>query len=616
MWIKPLIFVIIFSLNLTSHAFEIPGFRRVLGFFGSQESEETLVGPLTCYREELAPNLESHAQCSESLCAESKTNSLYLTNETIEKNLTPELLRPFQNIKENLKSNLEGLIVNRRALLNLARERRANILSEFDKMEEGNFQRSARRLLDDYVGNFRWSTNQSNENLFFAPPTFSNTQIRGVESYANAAFAKRNLFPTVVRPEQSLEQQRTLVSSQIRDLISRIQNPEQRMTDITRRNTLEYLQLQLTHVNQFENQGLEHFVISIDNELRDFLQIGFNPELINEEALEFCSERVCKDTVKDLASQRLDTIFEDELDKGQSRFLQEKLSYCRSLYASAVLAKRERQAHNQLLTSTLNDFINSGLSSYSENTKQQFRTFALESLQEEQLMEEESPEELIRRFASQTRPPEFKPDRFFDDLGLLNESLGFTRTSFSGRFNPHYLCPSDFIAGVQAPLTSEGTLNRYNCHHFLMDRNIAAHELGHLLSKSYNTINWSFESREIFDVTRACAQNHYLEGNQNFAYDAPFDGDLITTEEDFADLIAFKTYEGPNDLLSCRFFKNVSNNPTPDDYRLISQESISKHSTPFFRLIQEALHKQLELPSSCQGILNSAKKKIRTEPCF
>lgn len=156
-------------------------------------------------------------------------------------------------------------------------------------------------------------------------------------------------------------------------------------------------------------------------------------------------------------------------------------------------------------------------------------------------------------------------------------------------------------------------ISPFTCHHELRGKSIVAHELGHAINQVFASIELSESSSKQFKELRKCSTENYIEfvpANAGSIHE----GDALHSEEDSADVFAYMTYPENSDLFSCALIRPALNNKSYDGLSLIEEDE-DTHSTSYYRLIMEAIHKNKVLPVSCQRSIEPFKEQLRFKKC-
>lgn len=157
-------------------------------------------------------------------------------------------------------------------------------------------------------------------------------------------------------------------------------------------------------------------------------------------------------------------------------------------------------------------------------------------------------------------------------------------------------------------------ISDFTCNHEHRGKHAVAHEIGHALSSVFRSQKTSQESLKKYLVLRACATNKYFDFRLATTFNA-FENDQLYIEEDTADLIAFMSYPNDKTLFTCSLLKpSLFNEQYSDLYFIL--ENNDPHSTPFTRVINEAIQKNVDLPVSCSRLIQNENPRMSFTPCL
>ncbi len=149
-----------------------------------------------------------------------------------------------------------------------------------------------------------------------------------------------------------------------------------------------------------------------------------------------------------------------------------------------------------------------------------------------------------------------------------------------------------------------------------MGEQIFAHELGHALSYAFHEKRLSESSYKEFLKDRSCMNQ--LNGVSDFESPLPFmphPGDRFRTEEDTADLIAFRFGQGRETLMSCALLEPDYELTQYVHPSLLNRISLDTHSSPLTRAVREAIHKSIPLPTACNELIQT-QTDLRFNSCL
>gem|GEM_PF-3884962 len=640
MKMKSRVIIVMAFISLSSRADFLGLGRAFSSIFSSNSNSQvtndspTFASTLNyCHQENLPPDLELNAQCVRELCRESADSSIYLTNSSVSQRLSEanNALESFSALAPALVDTLTALEVNQRALMQYANQKKEEMYASIDNMRPIELQDLANKLLEEYVINYRWD--KSGESPFMIIPDFLNSRDQdALRSYAQMAWSNRDNYPTDVNPSMSLKEQREAAHNSLdRALKIARDNPSDNTGELS--FVESYIGVQKQKVALAFGHDLEAIIIESERKLRTFYSIEVNIDVVNHDNLNFCRNDSCINLIKSLAEKRIEEKIRKNTELPSEALVNQALVACQSHYLSTYLDQASFQNARDSFSEVLEVFISRGMRNFSQHTKTLFRNYSNQINVEARSITRATPESARNYLATQSPPNEYRPSNFFGNNGnLLRTLLGVNDRKTYLEFDINSICMgnrinSDFMVNVgSSQYETSRSINGHNgrilvgqgtSHHFLQGKQIIAKELGHILTESFFDDDWSAESRETYTVARRCATQSYLTGSAGYLIQGVrFDYDLITTDEDFADMMAFRTYSDEEELFTCGLFQDVMNNPNANEFMILDPNQTRRQSTPFFRLLQEVINKRRPLGSSCQRVLNSNRNHISTTPCF
>ncbi len=153
----------------------------------------------------------------------------------------------------------------------------------------------------------------------------------------------------------------------------------------------------------------------------------------------------------------------------------------------------------------------------------------------------------------------------------------------------------------------------FSCEHPLLGSQILAHELGHVVSSLINnTAGMSQETKNNFVKLRKCSVS---EKNSNpnppsYATDFIYPGDILTSEEDTADLFSYAL------AIDNKNFKGCAIKPNRNYSTVAEYDDDDEHSSSLVRLMVELQYKNpSRITEACGEVIKRTKSKI-TKKCF
>lgn len=176
----------------------------------------------------------------------------------------------------------------------------------------------------------------------------------------------------------------------------------------------------------------------------------------------------------------------------------------------------------------------------------------------------------------------------------------------------------DFTNPQYAPLKdlkpeSHIFISDHSCENHPQGTHNTSHEIGHALNYLFRTAELSKESAALYKNLRACGNGHYPKAPVSI-HGLPHEGDMLYTEEDVADLIAFAANPGDKTIYSCQLLRPNLQLDGYESLTLIDPEAT--HSTGLTRSILEMVNKGIPLPTSCQQLIELEKPDINLKKCI
>ena len=291
------------------------------------------------------------------------------------------------------------------------------------------------------------------------------------------------------------------------------------------------------------------------------------------------------------------------------------IKYCQSVYISEL---KSPQTFIENFENYKNRFLNKVFSNYSQLSKQFFGNyinktlqFKLPSPQTNNITQQNFIDEVIGAQSLFQRRLKSMDNLLSALYGMIDKRTlsicpGFLRqqfrqTSFSYRHN-------------------KISLSLFSCTFHEHGKQGLAHELAHAMSYLFASNKLSEKSYGKYKELRKCASKRYKKGApytlSKPSKKHPFyhNNDRFKTEEDTADLIAYKVFQEDSGPLFCAGL-TLSKNGEKYEPLALFQPSY-KHSAALLRTIIHAIHKRIKLPESCQQVVDMYKDRVNFEPCF
>ena len=330
-----------------------------------------------------------------------------------------------------------------------------------------------------------------------------------------------------------------------------------------------------------------------------------------------CQEESCRQIIQ----RQLDILkanIEATAEKAKEKYDEIQINRCKSHF----IEKTEAMKHTQVFRSDLSKYkekiTTTGLASYSRQSRQKLANYMDNTLQID-IPNRDTEKEFRDYIPHASHQNQERQTATFSDL----------KWAIS---NPRYrqVCPSSQMANLSDVFWKDQhkiKLSWTSCALHDHGKGILAHEIGHAISLLFNpsateaTLKMSAFSANEYQKLRACATKRYkdkafspeMPQNDLFAHQK----DRLKTEEDTADLFSYMVFQDDPTHYQCALLQT-----SPDGSKYEGLEVLYKpktgdpHSTPFLRVLMEAIHKRTKLSSACRKVIRKHKNKINFKPCF
>ena len=292
---------------------------------------------------------------------------------------------------------------------------------------------------------------------------------------------------------------------------------------------------------------------------------------------------------------------------------QHYLKYCESLYAVIIKQDQQIQKYKKDIKRYKDKFLNTIFADYSETSRQQFANYMNNTLIID-LPEENGEKQFINHInniATATKK---------DPTGKFNFSIIMKVISESASICPSYIA-SERIGGSPVYVSGKNKIltSFINYGFQKHGKQVFAHELAHALSEQFTKGELSQSSYKRYKQLRSCVKKRfafddsYIQARKNSIY---HENDKLSTEEDMADLISHLVFQNEPTIALCLKIGPSEKDNTKYRNLKIIEFAGEEYSTPFLRVIMEAIHKRKKLSPSCQQVVDMYKDRVNFEPCF
>ena len=300
----------------------------------------------------------------------------------------------------------------------------------------------------------------------------------------------------------------------------------------------------------------------------------------------------------------------------QENDTQKHINYCQSVYISEL---RSPQAFIDNLEDYKNKFLNRAFSNYSSLSKQSFGNYMNETL-EFKLPSSQANNIIHQNFIDEVR----EAKSLFQRRSNRMDNLHYALSQIIGKpKHPLPICTGPLRKQFKKTSIllrkNRISLSLLSCTFHEHGKHDLAHEIGHALSYLFNSNKLSEKSYGKYKELRECASKRYKKGAPHTLskpsknHRLYHNNDKLKTEEDTADLIAYKVFQDDSGPLFC---SSLTPSKNGERYESLTMFQPGKHSATLLRTIMEAIHKRIELPPSCQQVVDIYSDRINFEPCF
>lgn len=357
-----------------------------------------------------------------------------------------------------------------------------------------------------------------------------------------------------------------------------------------------------------------------------------------------CSGDACKKAVQEqLEKQDLNDLISKLKKRNQEREkrIKERITYCKSELAINSLREYKKDDFKKLIPEIKKNFLKNVFNSYSSDSTKAFKNYLENDLHLSAGIIKQDVQQYIdnvndsyKSFKKNSLPENFTSydnkkfiktlldyKNYLGEIDPLN-SITICKDSLSFVAWDQYFSKNDasYFSDEEDIVTDKDNImmSAFTCNNHAHGKGILAHEMGHALSSVFSTNRLSRDSYEKYRELRQCASTlyKYKEEDENQFYIFEHEGDNFKTEEDTADLISYMANPDKTALYGCSLLEPSTEETHYVKLDLSNSEIMDTHSSPLLRLLQEAIHKRISLPSTCQELINQNVDKFRFTSCF
>ena len=599
----------------------------------------------THYMENLAQ------QCVLKLCGKPKDHaSGIMTDFNLDQYVEQEKFTPIWNrIEGRLREMIEMDLEDHHAMIQQLKQ---NPDPKPDFPEDYNFDEYARRFFDQYIvlevdKSKPWD--QRLQYTLLLPEGVDTTFKEGIEEYAIAKKRKQEsqFHKSISEQFYTFDEQKDLLRQKWDEFYLQYLARKEAGPDFMREEAgnIEDLREKIEG-NQLFN------IASTNSTLSNYFYLISPPP--SQRPSRLCGEKCSKAIQRKIENydfKKLIREFEQKNAQKES-LVRETLAHCKSNIAYDFLKDAEIQKMREMIPIVEKYFLENVFSNYSEESKKNLRDYlanhlhyAFENPSKFEVNDLESSIERQYQYKKNFRtPPQNRNYSSLDILNYVNNRgkidplLSDTTTLYLCNRQGRYTAWDKFILQKDAAehesldesiydKTKDNiSVSLFSITHPNYGRLVMAHELGHLLSNLFHHKQLSSSSYQKYLELRQCVAQPFSVKH----YENPLihEGDTYFTEEDMADIISYMAIPDKSTLLECtiltpadgesylHYATRPSNGGLHSNYFHSTGLFGGGYSSQLMRLLQEAIHKKITMPSSCQELMNCNKHNYRFEPCF
>ena len=331
--------------------------------------------------------------------------------------------------------------------------------------------------------------------------------------------------------------------------------------------------------------------------------------------ISFCKEEKCKQWVQ-TRLQSMHRMFTS--DNAQEQYLHWQSKQCEREYSTYIQAARQAKTYRENLDQYKDKFISTVFANnYTTQSRQSYQNYINTVHFNLPRPEQEFTQHMLQHIKDHFVATQSDSKISFSEFITRNKDTG----------KPICLFSAAFVSDSFAPYTSTVNISPFSCTFHEHGKQTLAHEMGHAMSYWFNrfkphdqTAYPSGTSYKAYMKLRECANRRRTINNApNPNKNGPFyhNDDKWRTEEDMADLIAYKVFQDNPTPYDCSLLNTSDDGLTYQALKVLySSSDIDTHSTDFLRVIMEAIHTRKKLSPACRQIIDIySKKGINFEPC-
>lgn len=348
--------------------------------------------------------------------------------------------------------------------------------------------------------------------------------------------------------------------------------------------------------------------------LNAYHKLEANKKIGGPEVGRLCQDEECRKNVTSKIQSSFDKSIDEFLKKNNdSTFINDLVTRCLSNYIQISVEQDKINQFKKLLPEVKETYLNRGMEQFSKKSRKRFKEYldnelqfvfdhdqmrtAKQLLKDSDIIDKKDLEQQVLNDISRNResPEFFNPfpripicssfndDKFEDAFLMAVESYSYDEEESEKR--------KDKI-----------TLSMSTCRFHRAGKFVVAHEIGHALSLAFSKGKLSQSSLKEYREIRGCASS--ASPHKGAPYLNMHPGDIETTEEDTADLFAFKAMRGEEEAAMCNLLSSNGNKYLHGEEELqLTPLEKESHSAPLVRLIRQAIYQMEKIPPVCEPVV-------------
>jgi len=595
-------------------------------------------------------------RCAVDICgAPSKMNSPILSDANFDQYVQEGAMSRFVEVEPMLKEIIKTQFDKNDLFISAIKERLkgGKFDLDFTKWDKWNYEEYLWRFFDPYIEFESDKTKPIDERISFKidlPSDASEIFKKGIENYANRKkYLIKNSFSAGVYGNlYTLDEAIKILNEKWQVFLNEYEKKIREKPDFMKDSVVKINELKFKiEKNDFKDlYKVGHFEGTLQS-LQSQLTYEVTGVWPSSEDSSKCSEEICQKAIQQ-EIEKLDFnswVKELELkNKKRDQLTLENLSYCKSEFAMQALRDYDRSEFIKIFPLVKNLFLNNVFKKFSSHSKKAFKDYLDKSLNLSTKIKKGDVEKFIDKVKEDYKSSRDNTDQedysaykdkkyvrklfdYYDDFKNDIDPLKSVRSCSDSLSN---IVWDGFISKedtTSSGLEGEGSdidiekdnilVSMFSAINFNKGKGVLAHEMGHALSVVFLKNKLSNESYEEYMKIRECANSLYKIGRvekKPIAHEHK--GDVYRTEEDTADLISYRAISGKDTFFECFILEPSSDGLSYVDAQLYNVDKNDPHSAPLLRVLQEAIHKKMNIPSTCQELIKQNNDKYRFTPCF